>query len=726
MATIKDIAKLAGVSQGTASNVLNKRGNVSSKKIILVQNAAKELNYLINSGAQLLRAGKNKRVALVLPNIEDKKYLDFYLSCKSYILSKLYSLDLFLTNDNAEEEKKIIDSIQSSMHCGIITFTSLYSNANKYYLAKKYSEEEVLFVERNGANSNNFLGFDFYNFLVNYINEYKEEEYLVYFIVDDNSGIQESPIKKMLEKESGNLKIKLVTLSYLFRNIQLLQVFDENLPQIIFSENENIDFACKKLIEDEYINPNCKFFSFTSLTTSYKGLSNTIEMNYRMLGKTSAKTIISTISNEEKIEKKYFEIQLVKDYIFNKEKADNIELNVLLLDSPPAYVISHFLKTYSKKTGIKINTDIVSHHDIYDLYDHLDESSNYDLLRVGAEVFSWYAPKILKPFNSIEDDVVDIFDNIIPGLLDSFSYVKGIPYAIPLSPSIQFFFYRKDLFDNIIYQRVFKEQYKEELEVPKTFEQYFKIASFFTQSINPLSPTKYGTTLTLGSKENAVAGSEFMTRYFSYNDSLFKDNELCLSDVGTRKSLENILQLKKCINAPRNWWTEPAIDINNGDIAMTILYSNFASDFYSKNSKIVNKLGFGIVPGGNPLLGGGSLGISKYSKHPKESLELIKWLCSEPIAGALAYYCGTPITKTSLDNYEIIDSYPWLSLFQRQLGNLSYKKISDFDYFNDNEFMNLLGRGVLKYYNNDANIDDTINSIYKEYENRQKEYVKKY
>ena len=45
MATIKDIAKLAGVSHGTVSNVLNKRGNVSVEKIEAVYQAAKQMGY---------------------------------------------------------------------------------------------------------------------------------------------------------------------------------------------------------------------------------------------------------------------------------------------------------------------------------------------------------------------------------------------------------------------------------------------------------------------------------------------------------------------------------------------------------------------------------------------------------------------------------------------------------------------------------------------------------
>ena len=52
MPTIKDIAREAGVSHGTVSNVINGRGNVSVEKIQLVWQAAEKLGYKVNSKAQ--------------------------------------------------------------------------------------------------------------------------------------------------------------------------------------------------------------------------------------------------------------------------------------------------------------------------------------------------------------------------------------------------------------------------------------------------------------------------------------------------------------------------------------------------------------------------------------------------------------------------------------------------------------------------------------------------
>lgn len=83
MITIKDIAKLAGVSHGTVSNVLNGRGNVSLEKIMLVENAAKQLGYSINERGQQLRNPVQLQVGVVLPNIRDERYSIVYSTLSS-------------------------------------------------------------------------------------------------------------------------------------------------------------------------------------------------------------------------------------------------------------------------------------------------------------------------------------------------------------------------------------------------------------------------------------------------------------------------------------------------------------------------------------------------------------------------------------------------------------------------------------------------------------------
>ena len=73
MATILDVAKLAGVSQGTVSNVLNGKGNVSSEKIRIVEEAARKLGYTINEQARILRKGSGKIIGVILPTVQSKQ-----------------------------------------------------------------------------------------------------------------------------------------------------------------------------------------------------------------------------------------------------------------------------------------------------------------------------------------------------------------------------------------------------------------------------------------------------------------------------------------------------------------------------------------------------------------------------------------------------------------------------------------------------------------------------
>lgn len=79
MATIIDVARMAGVSQGTASNVLNGKGNVSSEKIKAVEEAAKKLGYTINERAKMLRKGSGNIICVIVPSMERRHYRDFLL-----------------------------------------------------------------------------------------------------------------------------------------------------------------------------------------------------------------------------------------------------------------------------------------------------------------------------------------------------------------------------------------------------------------------------------------------------------------------------------------------------------------------------------------------------------------------------------------------------------------------------------------------------------------------
>lgn len=56
MPTIKDIARIAGVSHGTVSNVLNGRGNVSVEKIEAVQRAAREVGLSVECAGAIIES----------------------------------------------------------------------------------------------------------------------------------------------------------------------------------------------------------------------------------------------------------------------------------------------------------------------------------------------------------------------------------------------------------------------------------------------------------------------------------------------------------------------------------------------------------------------------------------------------------------------------------------------------------------------------------------------
>ena len=162
MATLKDIANLAGVSQGTVSNVLNGRGNVSSKKIKLVEAAAAQLGYTINERAKLLRKGHSNILALVLPNTRLRRYNDIHTCFKSAAERLGYSVSLYLTDDIPARELSLISKLRSDMVAGV-AMISCITTPNNPYTEAGFAESELLYLERQNRQDGNYLGFDYFD-----------------------------------------------------------------------------------------------------------------------------------------------------------------------------------------------------------------------------------------------------------------------------------------------------------------------------------------------------------------------------------------------------------------------------------------------------------------------------------------------------------------------------------------------------------------------------------
>lgn len=63
--TIEDVARVAGVSRGTVSRVLNGASNVSDAARDAVQKAVDKTGYRLNSHARALASGRNHAVAVL-------------------------------------------------------------------------------------------------------------------------------------------------------------------------------------------------------------------------------------------------------------------------------------------------------------------------------------------------------------------------------------------------------------------------------------------------------------------------------------------------------------------------------------------------------------------------------------------------------------------------------------------------------------------------------------
>jgi len=120
MITIKDVAKKAGVSVGTVSNVINNINVVSESTKRKVFKTIKELNFKPNAIARSLSKGKTNNIAIIVPEITSPFFPELIRGITDFLEVKGYYAIIRNTDNNVKKEEIFVNDLNSLLISGMI------------------------------------------------------------------------------------------------------------------------------------------------------------------------------------------------------------------------------------------------------------------------------------------------------------------------------------------------------------------------------------------------------------------------------------------------------------------------------------------------------------------------------------------------------------------------------------------------------------------------------
>jgi len=120
MATIKDVAQMAGVAISTASAALNRSAPVSDEVIAKVEAAVREIGYVPHGGARSLRMGRSRLIGLILPDITNPHFAKVAKVVESACLSAGYMVAVYSTSEDHDRERQILTMMRMQRVEGLI------------------------------------------------------------------------------------------------------------------------------------------------------------------------------------------------------------------------------------------------------------------------------------------------------------------------------------------------------------------------------------------------------------------------------------------------------------------------------------------------------------------------------------------------------------------------------------------------------------------------------
>lgn len=744
MATINDVARLAKVSRGTVSNVINGKNNVSLDKIKRVEEAMKILGYQPNARARSLKTNRSNSIGVVLPNIYDNRYAALYSTVERMFTDKGYIVALYITSELPAKENKIIDLILQQKMDGLIIITCQPQN-KELWQRLNACQIPTIFIEREIQSKDyNLIKFNYKEML------YKLTKKLLYE-KHDKIALITGPIEYSSEKQSIEGYCQALEEAGIVNKIDFIKISQNNkesafrqsiellcsspeLSAIITTSEVLAEGALKavdvyrhqyksppqiiSIVDDSWTNQSYshigKIFQHSSLAAELAAqmLLDAIENPKKALS--AVKTINMQFDTESS-----FENALKPFYVQQNDKT----LKVLMLDSTAAKATKKLTPDFFKKINTKVKVEFteLDYKSLYNILQRHPSAIDFDVIEVDLPWLpEMVADDKLLPIDDLIAQNPKCIEGLIPGVLNTYAKYDDKFYVLPFVYGTQLLYYRKDLFENQQIQRHFFETHGKVLTPPKDWEEYNLIAKFFTKRYNPNSPVTYGTTL--GGRYTTGAVCEFLPRNWAFGGKIFdKNNEVVFYSQQSIKALVNYCESYRYAspNSFCHWWDEQVLEFSKGEAAMMVLFAAHATDIADRNKSVVaGNVGYATIPGSTPLLGGWSLGINKHSKQKELAFEFISWACSKELAIPYTVLGGATTHVELYQSPELLSVYPWLTK-ALETFKISRKRLlpkSENAVMRYGDFERILGGAVYNAITGKLSPEEAILNAHKQFE----------
>ena len=259
--TIKDIAKMAGVSKGTVDRVLHNRGKVSPTALDKINEVLNVINYEPNLIARNLKNNKVYRICVLLPDPEIDPY---WLPCVSGIQDaikefKAYSVVIETHYFNPESKKSFLSANE----------TIIKKTPDAVLLAPLFHKETLEVVKQ----------YDELNIIVNTFNNQVESDSIKSFVGQDlyKSGRVAASLMNLI-LTSGQIAI--IHIDESLKNAVHMQEKEKGFRNY-FDEKKISDFSLTTL-KLKHPNIETKFSAFLDENPNLSGIFITTSKAYQI------------------------------------------------------------------------------------------------------------------------------------------------------------------------------------------------------------------------------------------------------------------------------------------------------------------------------------------------------------------------------------------------------------------------------------------------------------